>query len=252
MQDARDEQGRPRAIPTGPPAAAAYLPTGHGVEVVGDFYDLFETGGQWWAVMGDVCGHDIEAAKLTALACYTIRTEAAHLDATPSEVLHRLHAALLAQHGRTKVATAAVACLRPGPGGVIGTLCSAGHEPALIRRARGGIDVPPTRGRPLRMTHDVDLHDITFTLGHGDALVLYTDGVTEARAVRRRPARRRTRPPAAPDRRHSHPRQHPAGCRRAQPRLPPRRHRDHGHPRVNDPTGATTGIGGRDPRRSEL
>ncbi|MFC4943710.1 PP2C family protein-serine/threonine phosphatase [Pseudonocardia sp. GCM10023141] len=196
MRDARDEQAAlarslqdsllPPQLPAIPgiDTAAAYLPAGHGVEVVGDFYDLFETDGRWWAVMGDVCGHGVEAAKLTALARYTIRTEAAHPDATPGGVLRRLHDALLAQHGRTKLVTAAVARLHPGPDGVTGVLCSAGHEPVLIRRADGGIDVPPARGRLLGMTCDVHLPDVDFTLGPGDALVLYTDGVTEARAGR--------------------------------------------------------------------
>jgi serine phosphatase RsbU (regulator of sigma subunit) len=171
------------AIP-GLAAAAAYLPAGHGVEVVGDFYDLFEADGHWCAVMGDVVGHGVEAAKLTALARYTIRTEAAHAGVRPSEVLGRLHEAMTAQHGHRKMLTVALATLRPGPGGVRGILCSAGHEPALIRRADGRIDIPPTRGRLLRVTPDVDLHDTPFVLHRGDALVLYTDGVTEARAGR--------------------------------------------------------------------
>ncbi len=177
----------PPALPAIPgiDAAAAYLPAGHGVEVVGDFYDLFEAHGQCWVVMGDVVGHGVEAAKLTALARYTIRTEAAHRGATPSEVLTRLHQALLAQHGHTKMLTVALGTLRPGLHGVSGTLCSAGHEPALIRRAGGRIDSPPARGRVLGVTDEVVLHDTAFTLAPGDALLLYTDGVTEARAGRR-------------------------------------------------------------------
>lgn len=196
LRDARDEQAAlarslqesllPPLLPAIPgiTAAAAYLPAGHGVEVVGDFYDLFEADGQWWAVMGDVCGHGVEAAKLTALARYTVRTEAAHPGATPSKVLLRLHDALIAQHGYTKLVTAALATLRLGPDGVTGSVCSAGHEPPLIRRADGRIDVPPTRGRLLGVTDDVELDDTAFMLGHGDALILHTDGVTEARAGR--------------------------------------------------------------------
>lgn len=171
------------AIP-GIAAAAAYLPAGHGVEVVGDFYDLFEAGAQWWAVMGDVCGHGVEAAKVTALARYTVRTEAGHPGATPGTVLLRLHDALIAQHGHTRLVTAALVTLRPGPGGLTGSFCSAGHEPPLIRRADARIDSSPTRGRLLGVTDDVVLDDTAFMLGHGDALILYTDGVTEARAGR--------------------------------------------------------------------
>jgi serine phosphatase RsbU (regulator of sigma subunit) len=171
------------AIP-GIDAAAAYLPAGHGVDVVGDFYDLFEAHGQWWAVMGDVVGHGVEAAKLTALARYTIRTEAAHSDATPREVLTRLNQALIGQHQHTKMLTVALATMRPGVDGVRGSLCRAGHEPPLIRRAGGRIEVPTTGGRILGVTDDVTLHDTAFALTHGDVLLLYTDGVTEARARR--------------------------------------------------------------------
>lgn len=171
------------AIP-GIDAAAAYLPAGHGVEVVGDFYDLFEAHGQWWVVMGDVVGHGVEAAKLTALARYTIRTEAAHHGATPSEVLTRLHQALIAQHHHTKMLTVALATMRPQAHGVSGTLCRAGHEPPLIRRTTGRIEVPSTAGRILGVTDEVALHDTAFTLHHGDTLLLYTDGVTEARPGR--------------------------------------------------------------------
>lgn len=171
------------AIP-GLDAAAAYLPAGHGVEVVGDFYDLFEADGHWCAVMGDVVGHGVEAAKLTALARYTIRTEAAHDAVRPCEVLGRLHEAITAQHAHRKMLTVALATLRPGPDGASGIVCSAGHEPPLIRRADGRIDISPTRGQLLGVTTDVVLSDAPFVLHHGDALVLYTDGVTEARAGR--------------------------------------------------------------------
>jgi serine phosphatase RsbU (regulator of sigma subunit) len=80
-----------------------------------DFYDLFEADRHWFAVMGDACGHGVEAAKLTALARYTLRTEPAHHGAKPREVLLRLHQALIAQHGRRKMLTAALATLRPDP-----------------------------------------------------------------------------------------------------------------------------------------
>ena len=198
LQKAHDEQAAlarslqdsllPPMLPAIPgiDAAAAYLPAGHGVEVVGDFYDLFEADRHWCAVIGDVCGHGVEAAKLTALARYTLRTEAAHHRAKPREVLLRLHQALIAQHGRGKMLTAILATLDPGPDGVTGNLCSAGHEPPLIRHANGRVDRPPTRGHVLGVTNDVLLHDIPFVLGPAEALVLYTDGITEARAGRGR------------------------------------------------------------------
>ena len=53
--------------------ASAYVPSGS-TEVLGDFYDLFPTQDGWYcAVLGDVCGKGVEAAKVTAMARYTIR-----------------------------------------------------------------------------------------------------------------------------------------------------------------------------------
>lgn len=95
-----------------------------------------------------------------------------------------MHEAMTAQHGHRKMLTVALATLRADAGGVSGILCSAGHEPPLIRRADGRIDIPPARGQLLGATTDVVLDDTPFVLGRGDALVLYTDGVTEARAGR--------------------------------------------------------------------
>jgi serine phosphatase RsbU (regulator of sigma subunit) len=79
--------------------AARYIPaSGSGVEVVGDFYDLFQARGPWWAaVLGDVCGKGVEAAKVTALARYTLRADAGqHL--SPAAILERLNTAMLAQN----------------------------------------------------------------------------------------------------------------------------------------------------------
>lgn len=67
--------------------AARHLPAGSGGELVGDFYDVFQTDrSTWGVVMGDVCGKGVEAAKVTALARYTIagRGDPAPLTATGS------------------------------------------------------------------------------------------------------------------------------------------------------------------------
>jgi len=168
------------AIP-GLDAAASYLPAGQGVEVVGDFYDLFAGDRGAWVVIGDVCGHGVEAAKLTALARYTVRSQATEPDATPARVLKRLNDAMRAQYvGR--FLTAAVASIRPAAGGWVGMLCSAGHEPPLIRRTYGTIETPAGYGRLLGVQEEVELSDAAFSLARGDALVLVTDGVTEARS----------------------------------------------------------------------
>jgi serine phosphatase RsbU (regulator of sigma subunit) len=169
------------AVP-GLETAASYLPAAGGTAVVGDFYDLFRAKGPWWCtVMGDVCGKGTEAAKVTALARYTLRAEATqHL--SPAAVLTHLNRALLDQRGGDRFLTAVYATFRATPGGVAGRLCTAGHPPALIRRADGRVQEVGRLGSLLGFLPDVDLADVCFRLADGDVLLLlYTDGATDAR-----------------------------------------------------------------------
>lgn len=163
--------------------AAAYLPAAGGTEVVGDFYDLFRAKGSWWCtVMGDVCGKGTEAAKVTALARYTLRAEATqHL--SPSTVLTQLNSALLAQQADDgRFLTAAYATFRLTPAGLVGRMCTAGHPPGLVRRADGRVEPVGRAGTLLGVLPDVQLTDVRLRLAPGEALLLYTDGATEARS----------------------------------------------------------------------
>ncbi|WP_146099415.1 PP2C family protein-serine/threonine phosphatase [Kineococcus xinjiangensis] len=164
--------------------AARYLPAGQGVDVVGDFYDVFQTGESTWAVViGDVCGKGVEAAKVTALARYTIRA-AAIGDQAPTRVLQLLNDAMLRQHPDSeRFVTVTFLSLAQRQGVVRGVLCAAGHPPALLRRADGRIERVGTNGMILGSFEDPTLDDTPFDLLPGDTLVLYTDGVLEARAA---------------------------------------------------------------------
>lgn len=172
-----------RPVP-GLEAAASYLPAAGGTTVVGDFYDLFHARGPWWCtVMGDVCGKGTEAAKVTALARYTLRAEATqHL--SPAAVLTQLNRALLDQIGGERFLTAVYATFRTTPGGAAGRLCTAGHPPALIRRADGRVREAGRPGSLLGFFPDVELADVRFRLSVGDVLLLYTDGATDTRPRR--------------------------------------------------------------------
>ncbi|MEU0759352.1 GAF domain-containing SpoIIE family protein phosphatase [Streptomyces microflavus] len=168
-----------RPVP-GLDAAAHYLPATGEVEVVGDFYDLYRARGAWWtAVMGDVCGKGTEAAKVTALARYTLRADAGdHL--SPATVLDRLNSAMLAQRA-PRFLTAVQATFRVTPSGAAGRLCLAGHPPALIRRADGRVQQAGVPGTLLGVLPAVRLTDVRFRLAPGDLLFLYTGGACEAR-----------------------------------------------------------------------
>ncbi|TMR24486.1 GAF domain-containing protein [Nonomuraea zeae] len=163
-------------------AAALYLPASGGESVVGDFFDLFATREPWWcAVLGDVSGKGLEAAKVTALARYTVRTEATQ-HASPATVLSRLNEALLRQRLNDRFLTAACLMFRPDPDGrgVRGLISLGGHLPGLIRRADGTVTEAGRPGHLLGIFEDVRLHAELVELAPGDALLLYTDGVTEA------------------------------------------------------------------------
>jgi hypothetical protein len=162
--------------------AARYLPAGTGVDVVGDFYDVFQTDPSTWAVtIGDVCGKGVEAAKVTALARHTIRAGAVSLR-SPSAVLRLLNEAMRRQHPDSeRFLTAAYVTLTQATGRVDVQVSLAGHPHALCRRADGEVTAVGVPGTILGSFDAVDLVDADLSLGPGDALVLYTDGVIEAR-----------------------------------------------------------------------
>ncbi|WP_237536029.1 GAF domain-containing SpoIIE family protein phosphatase [Streptomyces sp. SID3343] len=179
LQDSLLPPGLP-AVP-GIEAAAAYLPAG-GADVLGDFYDLFRLRGEHWAaVLGDVCGKGVEAATVTALARYTLRAEAAR-SLSPAAVLKRLHLALLDRQDseEQRFLTAIHATFRPTATGLAGRLCTAGHPPALIRRADGRTQEVGVAGTLLGAIADVRLTEARFRLNAGDTLLMYTDGIIEA------------------------------------------------------------------------
>jgi serine phosphatase RsbU (regulator of sigma subunit) len=164
--------------------AAAYRAAGHGLDVGGDFYDVFNTAeDQWYAVVGDVCGKGAEAAAVTALARYTIRAAAVRRRA-PSAILRWLSDAMLQQqddeHGR--FCTIACAHLDLGHVPARVTVACGGHPLPVVVRRDGGTEQIGTPGTLLGLVPDPELQDRTAELGEGDTLVLYTDGLTEAGA----------------------------------------------------------------------
>ncbi|AWS43275.1 PP2C family protein-serine/threonine phosphatase [Streptosporangium sp. 'caverna'] len=170
------------AEPPGIEAAARYLPAGQGVTVLGDFYDLFAASpSRWCVVMGDVAGHGVEAAKVTALARYTVRADAPH-HISSSRVLEQLNTALLAQRvSAQRFLTAVCAIFRTDGVGITGVLSTAGHPSALVRHADEKVEELRSAGAMLGVFPDAGLANTRFTLHPGEVLLFYTDGVTEAR-----------------------------------------------------------------------
>jgi sigma-B regulation protein RsbU (phosphoserine phosphatase) len=158
--------------------AARYRPAGGRELVGGDFYDVFEAGeGTWGVALGDVCGKGPEAAALTGLVRHTIRTAAVG-GRKPSSVLTLVNRQII----RNKVdrfCTATLGRIRRTDGSFSVDLSCGGHPPPLIYRPGRRVEAADCLGTLLGVFSEPALVDIPVELGPGDAIVFYTDGVTE-------------------------------------------------------------------------
>jgi serine phosphatase RsbU (regulator of sigma subunit) len=177
---------RPGALPHVPGISAAvrFRPAGEGVELGGDFYDVYRArGGAWAAAVGDVQGKGPDAAAVTALARHTLRAAAAY-EERPSGALALLHRALVEQNG-DRFLTVAYAHMRVHADGIHVELACGGHPLPLVVHADGAVQPVGALGTLLGTDIEPQLTDVSVELGLGDVLVLYTDGVTEVRRRRR-------------------------------------------------------------------
>jgi sigma-B regulation protein RsbU (phosphoserine phosphatase) len=173
-------------IPPTPPAipgldvATAYRPAADGTEVGGDFFDIFEiAANDWIVVIGDVEGKGVKAAVVTALVRHTIRA-AADTHQQPSEILATLNTVLL-NDDSDRFCTVAMVRLRNDAGRWRATASIAGHPPPLLLSATGDTLRIGGAGSLLGVLDIAALTDTHHHLTPGSRLVLYTDGVTEAR-----------------------------------------------------------------------
>jgi PAS domain S-box-containing protein len=165
--------------------AARFRPAGTGIDVGGDFYDIFEGGpGRWTLAIGDVCGKGAEAAALTALTRYTVRA-AAMYEEGPARVVRVLNEALLRQRQDFRFTTLVCCTLDLRGGGASVRVTAAGHPQPLVLRASGEAEVAAASGPLLGVLADASFSETELELGSGDTLVLYTDGLTDAAAPER-------------------------------------------------------------------
>jgi phosphoserine phosphatase RsbU/P len=152
-------------------------------EVGGDFYDLFALGADRWGVfLGDVCGKGAEAAAVTSMIRYTLRAAAVY-DPDPGAVLSTLNAALHEEYERNsgRFCTAVFGLLSRDGDSFVLTLASGGHPAPLLIRA-GVASYYPVRGGPfIGVFDDAVFAATTIVLAPGDTLLLYTDGLIDAR-----------------------------------------------------------------------
>jgi serine phosphatase RsbU (regulator of sigma subunit) len=165
--------------------AIEFQAAGRGQLVGGDFYDLFQGDDEsWTVVVGDVVGKGAAAAATTGLARYTLRA-AAEPGRSPARILSVLNDAILAQSPGQCCTIAYARLALDSRRGAHVTMSTGGHPLPVVLRAGGRVEPLGQPGSPLGALANPTLADRSAELNPGDALVLYTDGLTEAYAPER-------------------------------------------------------------------
>lgn len=166
--------------------ACTYYHPASADDVGGDFYDLFPlTRDKWGFFLGDVSGKGAGAAAITSLTRYTLRAAAVY-DDDPVHVLKNLDTVLNHEfHGDDpRFCTVIFGVMTPaiGDAGFEVELAGGGHPPALLIGADGlARYVHTTGGNAVGILPQPQFVSVRMHLAAGDTLVLYTDGLTEAR-----------------------------------------------------------------------
>jgi PAS domain S-box-containing protein len=181
VADALQRELLPPSLPTmtGWEVATMYEPAGLVNEVGGDFYEVFPVKGGWAVVLGDVSGRGAAAASLTAEARHTIRT-AGTLAGDPRAGLRMLDRNLRDRDDVALCSVAVAVIPEASADACEAQIILAGHPHPLVMRP-GSIEEAGAPGPLLGVVEEPDWRPTTVTLRPGDQLVLYTDGVTEAR-----------------------------------------------------------------------
>jgi sigma-B regulation protein RsbU (phosphoserine phosphatase) len=151
-----------------------------GVDVGGDFYDVFQVGADdWFVIIGDVCGKGIEGALVATLTRYTLRAMCME-HRSPAEALQRTNDVLRA-HPTSRFCSAVCVRLQRANGHWRATVSSAGHPLPLLLSPKGDVQAVGEPGTLLNVVPQPPLHDAEFDLVPGSTLLLCTDGLAEGR-----------------------------------------------------------------------
>ena len=160
---------------------AEYVPTGEGVDVGGDFYDVVSLSERrWLVVVGDVSGKGVQAATVTGLVRDVTRVLVRDGRPLP-ETLARLNETLV-ERGGGRFCTLCLAAITRRPDGILEVILHlAGHDQPVLVRADGTTEMVGRCGTALGLLDTVRSPREKVPLYPGDTLIFYTDGVTERR-----------------------------------------------------------------------
>ncbi len=158
-----------------------YRPATELVRLSGDFFDVFELpDGSWMMAVGDVCGKGIAAAGQAGLARAALRA-AGQVSMEPADALAVLNRVLLLDPGRPML-TAVLARLSSEKGFPVVEVASAGHPVPVLVKSDGTWEEIEVKGTMMGYVEFPSFVTSRLRLDRGDAVVMYTDGITESRS----------------------------------------------------------------------
>ncbi len=172
----------PEQLPSveGLDSSSVYVAAGSEAEIGGDYCDLFEIGGGKVAIaIGDVCGKGVQAATKTSMLKYTLRGLAS-AGLQPSACISEVNRAVNESGAPSDIVTLWAGVLDLATG--VLTYSNGGHPPGLLFRAdKKTVERLETTGPLLGAMADPPFEQVILHMDPGDTLLLYTDGVSEAR-----------------------------------------------------------------------
>ena len=170
-----------RLLPSHAPEISGFDLAGYNAPcrtVGGDYYDfLTYSDGRVAILIGDVSGKGFGAALLMS----SLQARAQVFFDDPKDLaiqLSHLNRSVACNCPGNSFITFFIGILNPANGEVV--YCNAGHNPPLLINREGRVETLETTGIPLGISINATYEEKTFRLGHGDVLILFSDGVTEA------------------------------------------------------------------------
>ena len=177
-----------RLLPRGGPRIEGLDYAGHcrpALTIGGDYFDYIQTpSGEIGFALGDIAGKGVPAALLMASLQASLRGLTAGGPLTQGggdlrELMAKLNTLVYDATPKNRFATFVYALYHTQTRQM--RLCSAGHNASLLLSANGQLEWIRPPGIALGLTRKASYEQVEFTFAPGDRLILYTDGITEAR-----------------------------------------------------------------------